>query len=44
MNLINYINRKVKFESSHCGTVETNLTIIHKDVDSISGLAQWVRI
>ena len=25
--------------SSHCGTVETNLTSIHEDVDLIPGLA-----
>ena len=29
--------------SSHCGTVETNLTSIQADVDSIAGLAQWVK-
>ena len=27
--------------SSHCGTVETNLTRICADVGSIPGLAQW---
>ena len=31
------------FQSSHCGSVETNLTSIHEDVGSIPGLAQWVK-
>ena len=29
--------------SSHCGSVEINLTSIHEDVDSIPGLAQRVK-
>ena len=28
--------------SSHCVTLETNLTTIHEDMGSIPGLPQWV--
>ena len=31
---------KKMLRSSHCGSVVTNLTSIHEDVDWISGLAQ----
>ena len=29
--------------SSHCGSVERNLTIIHEDAGLIPGLDQWVK-
>ena len=32
-----------KLRSSRCGSVVTSLTGIHKDIDSIPGLAQWVK-
>ena len=31
------------FQSSHCGSAETNLTSIHEDVGLNPGLNQWVR-
>ena len=31
------------FQSSHCGSVATNLTNTHEDASLIPGLAQWVR-
>ena len=34
-------NQLKKTKSSRCGSAETNLTRIHKDVSSIPGLAQW---
>jgi len=37
----NLIEKKY-LRSSHCGSVETNPTSIHKGVDLIPGLAQWV--
>ena len=36
LRIYNYIG------SSHCGSVEMNLTSIDEDVGSIPGLAQWV--
>ena len=35
--------QKLKIGSSHCGSVETNLTSIHEDTSSIPGPAQWVQ-
>ena len=29
--------------SSHCGSMKTNLTSIHEDLGSTSGLTQWVK-
>ena len=34
---------KIKKESSHCGTVETNPTRNHEVSGSIPGLAQWFK-
>ena len=31
------------FQSSHCGTVETNQTRNHEIAGSIPGLTQWVK-
>ena len=36
-------NLKKKKKSSHCSSVEANLTIICEEVDLIPGLAQWVK-
>ena len=40
---VNKRNLKVPLRSSHCGTVETNLTKNHEVTGSIPGLAQWVK-
>ena len=37
------IVKNEKYQSSHCGTVETNLTSIFEDAGLIPGLPQWVR-
>ena len=37
------ITKSLEDRSSHCGSVEMNLTGIHEDVGSIPGLAQWVK-
>ena len=34
--------RKLKKQSFHCGTAETNPTSIHEDRGSNSGLTHWV--
>ena len=34
--------KQYNFGSSHCSSVEMNLTSIYEDADSIPGLAQWV--
>ena len=36
-------DRKWEMRSSCCGSVVTNLTSVHEDADSISGLAWWVK-
>ena len=33
----------INLGSSHCGSVEKNLTSIYEDTGSIPGLAQWVK-
>ena len=35
--------KKKECKSFHCGSVVTNLTNIHEDTGSISGLTQWVK-
>ena len=45
MNLNPTLRHRIKMaevRSSHCGTVETNLTSIHEAAGSIPGLSQWV--
>ena len=34
---------KKKIQSSHCGSVETNLTNTHEDAGSIPSLTQWIK-
>ena len=35
--------KETHYWSSHCGSVETNLTSIREDTGLIPGLAQWVK-
>ena len=35
--------KSMKWGSSHCGAMKTNLTSINEDVGSIPDLAQWVK-
>ena len=39
----NVVLKKTEIESSHCGSAVMNPTRIYEDVDSIPGLAQWVK-
>ena len=36
-------SKELQSRSSHCGSVEMNLTSIHEDTGSIPALAQWVK-
>ena len=40
---IDKISKNARFWSSHCSSVVMNLTGIHEDAGSISGLAPWVK-
>ena len=42
MRMLCKLVKNFKCWSSHCGTVETNLSSIHEDVALIPGLTQWV--
>ena len=35
--------KKKNYQSSHCDSLETNMTSIHEKAGSIPGLAQWVK-
>ena len=37
------LSKSTDFQSSHCGSGETNLISINEDAGSIPGLAQWVK-
>ena len=36
-------SKETKIWSSHCGSVEMDLTSIHEDAGLVPGLAQWVK-
>ena len=40
---VTQVFKKCNYLSSHCGSVEPNLTNIHEDAGSTPGLAKWVK-
>ena len=43
LDLVKFTVENESLGSSHCGSVEMNLTSIHEDAVSIPGLTQWVK-
>ena len=43
INILEIHKKKKRRGSSHCGSVEMNLTSAHEDKGSIPVLAQWVK-